>query len=161
MEENQDEQKKIFADKKERLSKLTGFLGILPGKFIFVVPEIYKTIYPDDQSKWPVFKIKPIDGIEFNQGLDNGDMMEVDWEKKKIQINRGKYKIQTLKNCLKGWKNFKQDPESESEIAFIGDEHGAIDEDIRVLPPSLQDELLKACDGVNKLTMEEEEGLKF
>lgn len=145
------------APKRDPLEVLKGFGGILPNKLIYATPPIYKEVYPKDTSKWPVYKIKPSDGLDFNGDVDNRDIYEiVDGRARPVS---GKLRIHKLKRGLKGWKTHR---DGDAEIPFPCDENGVITDDgIRALKPDLQNWLLDLIADSDAVSKEESEGLKF
>lgn len=145
------------APKRDPLEVLKGFGGILPNKIIFATPPIYKEVYPNDPSKWPVYKVKPSDGMDFNQSIDRDDWYRI--EGKKVIPIPGKVRIGILKSGVKGWKNHR---DGDVEIPFETDEDGNITDDcIRSLSPELQTWLLGMIADSNAVTKGESDGLKF
>jgi hypothetical protein len=145
------------APKRDPLEVLKGFGGVLPNKFIFATPPIYKEVYPNDRSKWPVFKVKPSDGLDFNHSIDRDDWYKL-VDGKVIPIP-GKVRMDKLKAGVKGWTNFK---DGEEEIPFVPDTDGNLSDDgIRALKPELQGWLLGLIAGAESVSKEESDGLKF
>lgn len=145
------------APKRDPLEVLKGFGGILPNKVLFATPPIYKEVYPNQPDKWPVFKVKPSDGLDFNQDVDNPDLYKL-VDGRAISVP-GKLRLFKIKRSLKGWKNFKDGNE---EIPFKADEAGdANEETIRALKPDLQNWLLSIIADSDSVSKEESDGLKF
>lgn len=145
------------APKRDPLEILKGFGGILPKKFIFATPPIYREVYPNQPEKWPVFKVKPADGLDFNHAIDRQDWYRV--ENGQILPIPGKVRVDKLKQGVKGWKNFR---DGDEEIPFIADADGNLtDEGIRSLKPELQAWLLGLINDSSAVTKEESDGLKF
>jgi hypothetical protein len=145
------------APKRDPLEVLKGFGGILPGKVIYATPPVYKEVYPNQPDKWPVYKIKPSDGLDFNNDVDNQEIYQfIDGRAVSIP---GKLRIHKIKRCLKGWKNHR---DGDIEIPFPADAHGDItDEGIKALKPDLQNWLLSIISDSDAISKEESEGLKF
>lgn len=145
------------APKRDPLEVLKGFGGILPGKFIYATPPIYKEVYPNDPSRWAVFKIKPADGLDFNEDVDNDSLYRV--VDGKVLAIAGKVRSLKLKKGIKGWKGFK---DGDLSIPFLSDADGNLtDEGLRCLKPDLQNWLLSVISDSDQVTPSESEGLKF
>lgn len=143
------------APKRDPLEVMRGFGGILPGKIIFATPPIFKEVYPEHPERWPVFKVKPSDGMDFNRDVDNPSLYSAE----SGRAVPGKLRIHNLKRGVKGWKNFR---DGEDEIPFRTDENGDIsDESITALRPELQNWLLQVIADSTLITKEESDGLKF
>ena len=145
------------APKRDPLEALKGFSGILPGKFIFATPPVFKEAYPNQPEKWPVYKFKPSDGLDFNNDLDSPDIYQVVGGEQRLAP--GKIRIRKLKRGLKGAKNHR---DGDTEIPFTADAEGnATDDFLRSMSPDLQKWALGIIDGVDVVSKEESDGLKF
>src|SRR6186997_2215981 len=100
-----EEGKMVFAESKDKIEKLKGFIGLLPNEPLFATPPIYKEVYPNEPGKWPKFKFRPTDGLEFNQDVDDESLYKIiDGRAFAIQ---GRFRIQRLKRGLLDWSGFK------------------------------------------------------
>lgn len=153
-----EEEKRVFADSRAKLAKLKGFVGILPDKVVNHVPAVFREVYPDDKSKWPVYKIKPVDGIEFTRQLDDENNIEVDWDTKTLTVNKGKYKESLVRRQVKGWDNHT---DIDGTVIPYTEEAGQMSEAcFRSLQAALIKDLEDAIDSASIVTKEESEGIK-
>lgn len=153
-----EEEKRVFAEVKDKVEALKGWGGITPGKFVFATPQVFKDAYPDDRSKWPKFKFKPYDGIEFNEDIDNADIYTIVDGKPKTLT--GKYRIHAMKQSLKDWADFRDD--EGNLIPCAKDAEGGITDDaIRALSPAIQNWVMETIAKLDTVSKEESDGLKF
>jgi hypothetical protein len=145
------------APKRDPLEVLKGFGGILPGKVIFATPPVYKEVYPNQPDKWPVYKIKPSDGLDFNENLDKQDWYRI--EEGMVLPIPGKIRIDKFKKHLLDWKNHR---DGDEEIPFPRGQDGRItDAGIMAMKPALQIWILEVISEADLISKEESEGLKF
>ena len=157
--EAQPEEKRVFAEEQARLAMLQGFVGLIPGRFKFVTPPAFKDAYPDQREKWPVFKLRQSDGLDFNQELDTESLYHFDEAKQKPVLNRGAFRLARLRACVAGWKNFRDDEGNEVEYRWSAG--GLADDCIRAMKPELQTWLLAQLDQLDGISKEESDALKF
>lgn len=151
------EETKTAKDSKEILAELRGFTGILPEKFVFATPPIFKEAYPKEPEKWPVYKFKPSDGKDFNDDVDNPNIYR--WENGRAIPYSGKFRVHKIKRGLKGAKNHRA---GDTEIPFTTDADGNVSDDfIRSLKPDLQNWMLGVISDSEAVSEEESEALKF
>jgi hypothetical protein len=100
---------------------------------------------------WPVFNLKGMDAFELAQVEDNSGEFIHAASEFKFRGRSGEKRITTLKNGVKGWKNFRNE---KMEIVEYKDETS-----IGCLPINLQIELQNAINERKTLTEEELRGL--
>jgi hypothetical protein len=134
---------------KAKPAKLSDFAGIVPNQFLYATPPVFQGLQKEQR---PAFKIKPPDGLEFNQDLDRDELYS--GGKPKL----GNFRLHRLKRHLKDWDKFPLG----NPIPCPKDAEGNItDAAIACLNPDLQNWLLEVISGVETVTKEESEGLKF
>lgn len=149
-----EEEKRIYKTEAERIEALTGFAGIIPGEPLFVTPPIYREVYPDKPERWPRFKIKVQDGLDFNDGLNGLDG---------VRIEAGKSRVKRLRENVIDWSGFTDRPDGlGNPIPCTKGADGNLDDkSIRAMKPELQAFLLECINGTRFVSREESEGLKF
>lgn len=152
------EEKKVFKDSRTAVQRLQGFIGLLPDEPLFATPPIYKEVYPDDPTKWPKFKFRPTDGLEFNQDVDDESLYKI-VEGRAIAI-QGRFRMLRMKRGLLDWTNLKD--QFGRDIPCPKDADGRITDDaIRAMKPDLQEWVLGVISDASGVTKEESDGLKF
>ncbi len=145
------------APKPNPLEVIKGFGGILPGKVVFCTPPAFKEAYPNQPDKWPVFKIKPSDGLDFNQSIYRHDWYRL--EEGRVLPIPGKIRVDKLKAHVLDWKGHR---DGDTEIPCTKGPDGLLtDGAVSSLSPELQGWLLGVIADSNSISKEESDGLKF
>lgn len=147
----------VFAEAKDKIEMLKGWAGIQPGKPIFATPPAFKEAFPGQPEKWPVYKFKPADGIDFNEDLDDPELYQVDGGK--VILNSGRFRMQKLRRGVLDWKGHVD--ADDVAIPCERDENGLTEASLRSMSSTLQDWALNVIASADKVTREESDGLKF
>jgi hypothetical protein len=115
------------------------------GTFLYV-PLPYRTAYPEDKERWPVFKLRYLDGLQVVGSQDK--LFARVAGTAELAVTRGAHIIHICYELegIAGWKNYTIDYKDR--------------ESIRRLPQALLSELCNAITGRTLLTEEEVRGLK-
>lgn len=159
MEENTEEIKDL-QKALDPIAQLRGFVGLTPGRAVFVTPPVFREAYPNNLEKWPKFKIKPLDGMDFNAEIDDDSMYHWDFQLKQYVTNPGRFRVMRIRNCLLDWKDYV-DADGKPIPCTHGPDGKITDDAIRALPGPLQVWLTHQINAAASVTPEESDGLKF
>jgi hypothetical protein len=147
------EENKVFAEEREKLQKLSDFCGIVPDQRIFATPPVFKRDLPDQSDRWPVFEFRPADGLDFNHDLDRKEIYD-----DASRVILGKIRILKLKRGCRNWKNFPFG----NPLPCPKDAEGNLtDQAVQMMSPELQNWALGIINGLETISSEESDGLKF
>ncbi len=141
----------------EEKKKLKGFLGYTSEAYFLYTPKIYRQLFPEDKSKWPVFKLKGLNGIQVAKAQDQAGMYSVGSDQ--MQFTAGALRIKTLETNILGWKNLYDGEDKEIIFKANGEKVHILC--LEKLPAPLQIELHEVINERSVLTHEELEGLEF
>ena len=152
----------------EQLKKLqkAGILGLDQDDEILHVPAVYREdpeLFPKEM--WPVFKLKPLDGVaqaklEAKLGhMEVEDGKDDDSRVTKWISRNGPTRIEILQTHILGWKNHCDKNGKEIEFRVNGSKVKL--ESLGTLRPALQTELFNAITEGSDASKEELEGLDF
>ncbi len=157
----------LTEEMREKLLK-SGVLGYqIEAKFPYVPRAFIDNGLP--KKLWTVFFLKSSDGVESAEieDLQRGDFKYESVENEKVNgmsmsLNSAKARIETLRRCLVGWKNFRDTKGKlieDWEKDLIHD--GASESSIRYIHPDLQVELCNAIENQKMMNDEELLGLEL
>lgn len=145
-------------------AELMDFLGYDKETNVFpYVPKIYRTLFPEDKSRWAVFTLRGKDGITYAQTEDDVGMLAMD-DKGVVsgfKTMSGTQRLKILRDGVVGWKNFFDGAGNEIQFVPIAGKQTISDNSLRFLKPKLQEELVNAINERSVLTDEELLGLKY
>lgn len=146
----------------EQLRKLreAGVLGLNPDDIIYYVPKVYRdNDFP--KEKWPVFKLKPLDGKTAAEMEGKTGHVEYgkDGQGSRWVSESGPTRFKILSTHIKGWKNFLDD--KGREIVFRENNGTVKPECLSQVRQGLQIELMNAINDGSDATEEELAGLEF
>lgn len=151
------ESEEKVAPKRDPLEVVKGFSGILPGKVVYATPPAFKEAFPNQPDKWPVYKVKPSDGLDFNNNMDKDDWFRI--EGGRVLPLTGKIRVDKLKKHVLDWRKHRA---GDAEIPCTKGLDGLLDDvAISSLSPELQGWLLGVIADSESVSKEESEGLKF
>jgi len=149
------EENRIFSP--EEIQKLKGYMGFSSEDSFLYTPKIYRAVFPENKDKWPVFKLRGLNGYQVAKAQDDVGVYSPGTDK--MQFNTGAQRIKTIESNVLGWKNlFGMDGK---EILFKQNGQKVHIQCIEKLPAPLQMELHEAINERSYLNHEELEGLEF
>lgn len=141
----------------EEMEKLRGFLGFSSEDFFLYTPKKYRELFPTEKEKWPVFKLRGLNGVQVAKAQDEAGTYSP--SKDTMSFNTGGQRIKVLESNILGWKNlYGMDGK---EIVFKSNGAKVHILCIEKLPAPLQIELHECINERSYLSYEELEGLEF
>lgn len=152
--------------------RLRGFLGFDTEATFPYVPKIFR--YKDEKGNyivpknlWPIFELKPKDGVEINNLEDQIGHTEYNLSnplERRYVSRAGLFRTETLRRGIRRWKNLRMEDLVgivDFKPEYIGD-GGLLTEDaVRVIPIKLQVDLQEAINERSTLNEDELMGLGY
>ena len=157
---NENEEVKDLQKRQKAIEELRGFVGITPDRVVFATPEAFKIAYPNDRGKWPVFKIKPMDGLDFNAEIDDEALYRWDKELRRYLVISGAFRMARIRRCVLDWRNY-MGPDGKEVPCQKGEDGKITEAAVRSLSGPTQLWLMEQIDAAASVTPEESDGLKF
>jgi len=141
-------------------NKLAGLVLYGEEEFLFWTPSEYREVYPEDRSKWPVFKIRSYNAEDESAIIELMISENVDSKNATMFfVSDPRTTRLIVKRCLVGVKNLRD--VNDKEVKLETEDGLVSDKFISRLPFKLKNELKKVIMGSTEVTEEESASLKF